>query len=490
MVPVEVHGRIQAMKGFVLPRVHFTSILPVFFSILLFSSAWLIVYQQWLTAEQDNSHAFPAFLAAIFIALTCPFQLANANRILRVASYFILIVILSGYFIAQMVNIEILMYAGLILGLIVLFNIFFGFQNWSKSALIIFLLTLSLPIWDALLEPLVRLASAVVTHITQYLNIAVLIEGNSITTPYGRILIAEGCAGIRYLLVSIVFSAIISHLNHYNTASTLLSLAIGALIGLVANWVRILVLILVGYYSNMQSGLMHDHEFFGWIVFAIFILPAMYFAPHSKKPSSNLNQRLRSSSMRPLIFIAFLCLINFGITTVLNIQVSKYSRTQPPVIKLPQWQVSSLPPSFAQLPIHINQQMSWYSLPQKSLYVGTLQNHKKDQLDKLVPYIPQSLVSELWYVEKIMPLTVGDTEFSGQILKSFKDGKRVFRAQAFHTGDNWTSNYAQAKIMQIPALLTGNNSFTYYLFLADCHSHDCGNVISEMAQNIIQLKTP
>src|SRR5690606_7715885 len=44
------------------------------------------------------------------------------------------------------------------------------------------------------------------------------------------------------------------------------------------------ILIIVGYQSEMQSSLMSDHEYFGWILFGILCVPLIYFAPVVHKP--------------------------------------------------------------------------------------------------------------------------------------------------------------------------------------------------------------
>src|SRR5690606_34589281 len=106
-----------------------------------------------------------------------------------------------------------------------------------------------------------------------------IIDGNSIYIPFGHILIADGCSGLRYFVIALAIGYIISYLNRYNEKRLLVVLAAAAAIGLLANWIRIFILILVGYQSEMQSSLMGDHEMFGWILFGLLCLPAIYFAP-------------------------------------------------------------------------------------------------------------------------------------------------------------------------------------------------------------------
>src|SRR5690554_8156294 len=94
-----------------------------------------------------------------------------------------------------------------------------------------------------------------------------LIEGNSITLPYGRLVIADGCSRLRYFAISILLAAMMSILNDYRWRGWLCFLAAAMVLGLIANWVRIFILVVIGYQSEMQSELLTDHELMGWVVY-------------------------------------------------------------------------------------------------------------------------------------------------------------------------------------------------------------------------------
>src|SRR5690625_4993024 len=105
-----------------------------------------------------------------------------------------------------------------------------------------------------------------------------LIEGNSIFIPYGHIIIAYGCSGLLYFVISLLLGYLLAYMNRYTERGFLVVLIVAATIGLIANWLRIFILIMIGYGTQMQSPLMADHELFGWILFASLRLPAVYFA--------------------------------------------------------------------------------------------------------------------------------------------------------------------------------------------------------------------
>ncbi len=474
------------MKGLNLSRLNLASLLPIIFAFLLFPIVWITIAHEWFLAEQDNTHAFPAFLAALFIAVTSRYKMQTRHNLFYWLSCFCLVSVLIAYLLVQIVNIEILTFALMTAGLVILYVMIFGTQQWLKSLLIVFLVIMALPIWDALLEPLVVIASGVVTKLVSYLNIAVLIEGNSITTPYGRILIAEGCSGIRYLMVSTILATVVSHTNHYKPTRTIVTIGLGILIGLVANWARITLLILIGYYSEMQSNLMHDHEMFGWVIFALFIMPAMYFAPHKKPTVDNQTSRsaVRLSRLFSTVFILFL-FINGALFIVSSSFKSEAKRKHEP---LQSWQLTELPNSFVSLPIQKTEPLEWYRIEDRNIYVGVLYNSKNDISEKLVPYLQQSLVNEKWFLESEIPYSMNENSYSIQIIKSLTDNKRFVRAQLFKTGTYWSSSYSTAKIQQISAVLSGKNDFSYFLLLAECKSMTCSqtiNVTIEQAKLVI-----
>ena len=92
---------------------------------------------------------------------------------------------------------------------------------------------------------------------------------NSIFIPFGQIVIADGCSGLRYFEIALALAYIIALLNNYSERKLLPALIIAAALGLLANWIRIFILVLIGYESKMESSLMANHEYFGWFVFLL-----------------------------------------------------------------------------------------------------------------------------------------------------------------------------------------------------------------------------
>src|SRR5690554_8110709 len=60
--------------------------------------------------------------------------------------------------------------------------------------------------------------------------------------------------------------------------SRLMLFGLGVVFALVANWIRVFVIIYMGYKTNMQSSLIDDHDNFGWWVFAGTLVPLYFIA--------------------------------------------------------------------------------------------------------------------------------------------------------------------------------------------------------------------
>lgn len=135
------------------------------------------------------------------------------------------------------------------------------------------LLLLALPVWGLLIPLLQNMAVVVVSALLDWQEIPARIQGNRIRIPAGHFEIAQGCSGLRYLLVSAIFALLWGHLYLRRHRHTLFFLGVALLAALLVNWVRIYLLILIGHYTEMESALIQDHNNFGWYLFAVTLLP-------------------------------------------------------------------------------------------------------------------------------------------------------------------------------------------------------------------------
>ncbi|MBV1907492.1 MAG: EpsI family protein [Pseudomonadales bacterium] len=152
----------------------------------------------------------------------------------------------------------------------------FGRHTYRIVLPIFFLILFALPIWQPIQFILQNIATYAVQAGLSFMGIAVYVEGNFISIPNGIFEIQGGCSGIGFILVSLGLTGYLSLLDKRKVSHGIALLFLGGSIALLANWIRILLIILVGYYGGMDQALVRDHVGFGWLVFALFFFPYLY----------------------------------------------------------------------------------------------------------------------------------------------------------------------------------------------------------------------
>lgn len=202
--------------------------------------------------------------------------------------------------------------------LAVLYSLIFCVFRFNVSTFFPFaFLVFIFPFWGALAVPLQSLSVYVVTAIMGLTNIPVYVENEFVTIPAGVFEIAEGCSGLRYVIVSAAISSLYIFLYLKTFRSAFIFTAVSLLGALVTNWLRIAALIVIGHETDMQSSLMTDHNNFGWYIYIPVAIFQFYIGrkledrEHAAGKSGITSKRdLNSSLSRSALIIACgLCLV-------------------------------------------------------------------------------------------------------------------------------------------------------------------------------------
>lgn len=438
-------------------------------SIVLFWPTWFRLAGQWLEWEQVLAHGLPTFL--IFIGLLVihpprPPQQQTAG--FSASGGVILLLVTLSWALLELVRIDTLAYLVLPFGMLALCWALMGFRSGLRFLPHVLIFSLSLPIWSDLVPFLVDLATAVVSNLVAAMGITALIEGPNITLPYGRLVIADGCSGIRYFAISILLAMMMALLNNFRWKGWLATIAIGMVIALVVNWVRITALVVIAYQSNMESELVSDHETFGWLVYAAFVIPAMWLAPVRRRTHISDGQS-PTVSLKALGFVAVAFLVGpLGITLVHSAASTK-----------PAWELSLENTTRGrpdQMPLTV-------TLPQpmtqsvwrvdNSVWISIGQARKESREDKLVPYMARTIDTDGWFLESRHDGGV-------RVYQHLTNRKKVVVSERYQVGQYTTQSYRKAKLLQIPSTLTGENQFALITLQSRCGPKDCDSSIEQV----------
>jgi exosortase len=126
---------------------------------------------------------------------------------------------------------------------------------------------LSLPLWEVFVPLLRRLTTVMSGAMVMLVRVPARIEGDLIHLPSGTFEIADGCAGLNYLLSALVIGIVYAQVMVRGTRARLLVVATAMAVAIVGNWIRVALLVVIGHVTEMQAWLIPNHIEFGWAVF-------------------------------------------------------------------------------------------------------------------------------------------------------------------------------------------------------------------------------
>jgi exosortase len=141
------------------------------------------------------------------------------------------------------------------------------------------------PVWNLVLTaPLQALTTQVTALIAPALGLPVTLVGNTISFPGGATFtVTEACSGATFLVQGLAVATLLGELERAPVARRVRLLLSMMPVALLANWLRVLLILGLGYGTNMRSPLAtSDHVVFGFAIF--FFVLVLYVWAATRKP--------------------------------------------------------------------------------------------------------------------------------------------------------------------------------------------------------------
>ena len=136
----------------------------------------------------------------------------------------------------------------------------------------------ALPIWDNISAALQSMTAWANAQMLGLVEIPHMINGNRISIPSGTFEVASGCSGVKYFISSSAIAALFGLLYCRYWSSRILVLMAGMGTAVLLNWIRVMIIIVVGHETEMQHELVTDHNDFGWVLYAGSLIPFYFVA--------------------------------------------------------------------------------------------------------------------------------------------------------------------------------------------------------------------
>jgi exosortase len=104
------------------------------------------------------------------------------------------------------------------------------------------------------------------------LNIPNYSDGYAIEIPEGSFLVAEACAGLRFLIASIAFGYLYAMLMYRSPVRRGVFMLASIIVPIIANGFRALGIVVLGHILGNAQAAVADHLIYGWLFFSVVIL--------------------------------------------------------------------------------------------------------------------------------------------------------------------------------------------------------------------------
>jgi len=233
------------------------------------------IHTAWTTPRELEYGYLVFFLAAVLIV-------RNAKYVDQTEPLYwpliILVAISVVYWVGAFLEIRTFRHLCLFLGLPFFSLAVLGRKAWDVTWVPCCVVMMALPAGYLLLPYLQQLTVLAVTSLIRLTPMTAYIEGAYIHLPEGIVWIKEGCSGHKYFITAGTLALMVSAYDRRGLLKSLPVLGLALLLSIIANWIRVFVLVLVGYFSGMDHPLMDDHDNLGWVVFIVMMIPFFYLS--------------------------------------------------------------------------------------------------------------------------------------------------------------------------------------------------------------------
>lgn len=300
--------------------------LPAIVAAIAVMAAWILfngsalrsLHLRWLQLDEAYVIGYPAALLALWWGVRHREVIVRRNRGPSVVALLLLFGALLGGVAAQLVQLQLLQQ---LVALVSLWLIATTLMGWSAGRLLLFpaaLLLLGIPLWDFLVDPLRMLTVWFSQHMLDLLAVPAHIDGYRISVPSGVLVVAGGCSGLNLFLAMLLLGLLFAESHQLPRARRVAIVLLAAAVGILDNWVRVFLLVIIAHQTEMQSELVHHHGNFGWWIFAIALLPYFWLAgrierggDHRQAPTHGLHEPISSAGKASSIGI-LICVLLIG----------------------------------------------------------------------------------------------------------------------------------------------------------------------------------
>ncbi len=440
-------------------------VLPLLLFAVAYREGLFFLAEKWMDMEHGAyNHGFLLLAVSLYLIYQRVDLLRDVSDQKRVWGFVGALFLSVGAFIlgaVSVVSLQVLVIYGLVFCLILTL---FGWAIFIKTLLPLGLLIFALPVWSWMGDFLQLVTHQMSYWLVKMSGIPVLEEGLYIMVPAGNFEVSEGCSGLSYFLAGSALAIIYAITNFHTKKNRIIVVCAIVAASIIANWLRVLVIIIAGQMTDMQHSLIEDHFNLGWVIFGcIFILLVIVFNKklHEKWPSEKNETKIKTVRLNKksmglsagligvgLVFLNYQFVFNNG---DINKPLSELAAS----IKVP----LAFTPSdakYAWEPQVNGAQASFYLSDTTQLYVGLIGFQR--QGFEVASYSSVVIDPKRWRVIDQQKIKTESLDLLQTTLQT-KSGSQQYLLWSWYRVDGKnTASTLKAKIFELQGYLKGDNS--------------------------------
>lgn len=357
-----------------------------------------------------------------------------------------------------------------LISLIPMMVIFYGGWRvaWHYRAPLI-LVFFCIPFGDFLIPWLQSVTADMAMFLLHATDVSVVRNGWYISIPAADFRVAEACSGINFLISTFTVSIFYSFTYMTQLHKRVTFIALGLLVPLIANGVRVYLIIMIAHWGNVEAATGFDHLVYGWIFFFIILAALFTIGNRWQDPMPEIKEEKESAtrkmpfSFNPNALFAFA--IAIPLCNVLIVSSSQIQRDIS-IIGEPvssQLSINPLRPNFPAADA-LSQTMIDGWVQYQAVYL----NENVDK--KMIGYQNRWFDGNIWSIKNIARDTLVTSDDVHIPVNKWTlvglSGKEYQLAISYCVGGEWAASIMKAKALQVQhkALLKDDGGVAYGWF--------------------------
>ncbi|MCF6218091.1 MAG: EpsI family protein [Gammaproteobacteria bacterium] len=235
------------------------------------------LFALWNDVEGEYAHGWLIIAVVLFLVWDKRHSLPRMQPRLDIRP--VIIIPFVGFFwlLGSLVDVNLVQVLSALLIMMLFVWFALGYSITKELLFAMLFIFFATPVWLPLQMPFQVITVHAVHQMLMLAGIPVIRDGYLLTIPEGSFAVLEACSGLRYFLVAFALSTLFSYLNFYSFKIRLLYVLLFLMASLLANWLRVFVVIYAGHLTQMEHPYIHDHANLGWYIFLVMVALLYWF---------------------------------------------------------------------------------------------------------------------------------------------------------------------------------------------------------------------